>query len=152
MVCNPQRTFYVELQPVNENFTRRALAVSGLSLEALAERGLPPAEAMTRFERWTREQVPEPRHPILIAFNAPFDWMFVNDYFHRYIGHNPFGHTAIDLKALYMGLTGVSWEETAMSRIAARYLDGRELTHNALQDALDQAEILRKMWAEAGKQ
>lgn len=56
MVADPQRTFYVELQPVNDNALPAALAISGLSLEELAERGVPPAEAMARFEAW---------HPLL---------------------------------------------------------------------------------------
>ena len=150
MVCDPERTFYVELQPDKDDFLPSALTISGLSLEELAKHGLPAAEAMARFEIWAREQVPEMQRPIFVAFNAPFDWMFVNDYFHRYIGHNPFGHTAIDLKAFYMGVVGVPWEETTMHHVAARYLDGRELTHHALRDALDQAEILRRMLAEIG--
>jgi DNA polymerase III epsilon subunit-like protein len=144
LVADPQRTFYVELQPVNDNFTPQALTVSGLSLEELAERGLPPAEAMARFETWLVAEVPNQR-PIFVAFNAPFDWMFVNDYFHRFLGRNPFGHDALDLKAFYMGMTGVRWSETTMRYVAARYLDNRPLTHHALRDAQDQADLFRKM-------
>ena len=149
MIADPQRTFYVELQPVNDNALPSALAVSGLSLEELAERGLPPAEAMAHFESWVKAKVLPDRQAIFVAFNAPFDWMFVNDYFHRYLGHNPFGHAALDLKSFYMGLTGAHWAETSMLDAAARYLDNRQLTHHALQDALDQAELFRKMLAEA---
>ena len=149
LVADPQRAFYVELQPVNDNAIPQALMVSGLSLEQLAERGLAPAEAMARFEAWLAAEVPPGQQPIFVAFNAPFDWMFVNDYFHRFLGHNPFGHTALDLKAFYMGLTGVQWPETAMRHVAARYLSGRQLTHHALRDAQDQAELFRKMLAEA---
>jgi DNA polymerase III epsilon subunit-like protein len=150
MVCDPKRTFYVELQPVNDNVLPSALHISGLSLEELTKDGLAPAEAMAQFEVWAKEQVPEVHHPILVAFNAPFDWMFVNDYFHRFIGHNPFGHTAIDIKAFYMGMAGVSWEETSMRHLSKRYLDTRKLTHHALQDAVDQARVFRNMLAEAG--
>jgi len=53
------------------------------------------------------------------------------------------------MKALYMGLTGARWSETSMRYVAARYLDGRPLTHHALSDAQDQAEMLRAMLAEA---
>jgi DNA polymerase III epsilon subunit-like protein len=149
LVSNPQRTFYVELQPVNDNFTPEALSVSRLSLEELAERGLPPVEAMARFEAWLAAQVPPDRQPVFVAFNAPFDWMFVNDYFHRFLGRNPFGHAALDMKAFYMGLTGVHWSETTMRYVAARYLGNRKLTHHALRDAQDQAELFQRMLAEA---
>jgi ribonuclease T len=149
LVCEPQRTFYVELQPVNDDAIPQALAISGLLMEELAQRGLPPVEAMARFEAWLGAEVPADQQPILVAFNAPFDWMFVNDYFHRFLGRNPFGFTALDLKAFYMGLTGVDWPETKMRYVAARYLSGRQLTHHALRDAQDQAELFRKMLTEA---
>jgi ribonuclease T len=138
----PRETFYVELQPDREAVTERAMAVHGLSMERLSEGGTPPAEAMARLAAWVAAITPDGARPIFVGFNAPFDWMFVNDYFHRYTGSNPFGHAALDIKALYMGLTGVSWEETSMHYLAIRYLGGAQLTHNALQDAIDQARIL----------
>ena len=149
LVADPQRTFYVELRPLNDNATPDALAISGLSLADLAEHGLPPAEAMARFQAWLADQIPPDQRPVFVAFNAPFDWMFVNDYFHRFLGHNPFGHSALDVKSFYMGLSGASWSETAMRHVSARYLEGRQLTHNALADAQDQAEIFKAMLAEA---
>jgi len=148
-LVEPRQNLYIELQPVNDNSTPEALAISGLSLEQLAERGAPPAKAMARFEGWTQEHVLPGQQPIFVAFNAPFDWMFVNDYFQRYLGRNPFGHAALDLKAFYMGLTGVRWSETTMGHLSARYLDNRDLTHHALRDAQDQAELFQKMMTEA---
>jgi DNA polymerase III epsilon subunit-like protein len=152
LVADPQRTFYVELQPVNDNATLEALEVSRLSLKELAKRGLPPTKAMARFEAWLAAEIPTGQQPIFVAFNAPFDWMFVNDYFHRFLGRNPFGHAALDLKAFYMGLTGVHWSETTMRYVAARYLSDRQLMHHALRDAQDQAELFQKMLAEAAAQ
>jgi ribonuclease T len=138
-------TFYIELKPVNMNALPEALAISHLSMERLAERGLDPAEAMRQFDAWLKHEVPAGQKPLFVAFNAPFDWMFVNDYFHRYLGRNPFGHTALDIKAFYMGMEDVSWTETNMAHVSSRYLGDRTLTHHALRDALDQAEIFRKM-------
>jgi DNA polymerase III epsilon subunit-like protein len=148
-MLEPQSSFYVEFKPVNDNASTDALAISRLSLEKLAERGEEPAAAMTHFEQWINEVTPEGYRPIFVAFNAPFDWMFVNDYFHRYLGRNPFGHTALDLKAYYMGLHGVNWSETAMRYVGRRYLGDRQLTHHALRDALDQAEIFALMLEQA---
>ena len=44
---------------------------------------------------------------------------------------------------------GTPWAETGMRHVASRYLGNRHLTHHALQDAMDQAEIFVKMLAEA---
>ena len=84
-----------------------------LELEQLRQNGLPPADAMRRFADWLLEILPPRQKPIMLAFNAPFDWMFIDDYFIRYLGTNPFGHSAIDIKAVYLGSTGKSWKETS---------------------------------------
>jgi len=75
--------------------------------------------------------------------------MFVNDYFFRYLGHNPFGHTALDIKSFFMGLAGVTWEETTKRYIVPRYLSNQQFTHHALRDAMDQGQIFSKMLEEA---
>jgi len=149
LVADTERAFYVELQPFNQNALPSALDISGLSMELLAQHGAPPAEAMARFERWIKSEVPADQRPIFVAFNAPFDWMFVNDYFHRFLGRNPFGYAALDLKAYYMGLIGCRWSETSMRHLAVRYLDHRQLTHHALRDAQDQAELFPHMLADS---
>jgi DNA polymerase III epsilon subunit-like protein len=137
----PRQTFYIEIQPVNQNMQPEAQAVHGLAIERLAESGAPPFEAMQRFAGWLAQVVPPGARPVFLAFNAPFDWMFVNDYFHRFLRNNPFGHTALDIKAYAMGLTGSSWSETSMDLLSQRYLGDRKLSHHALQDALDQADL-----------
>ncbi len=148
-VEQPDRSFYVELKPISEDFVPSALEVSGLRMESLVGSGIPPKAAMVSFEEWVLAVAPKPERAIFVAFNAPFDWMFVNAYFYRFLGRNPFGHSALDLKALYMGLTGAPWSETAMPFVAARYLNGRQLRHHALGDARDQAELFSAMLEEA---
>lgn len=145
----PRSTFYVEVQPVNEKMTPEAFAIHRLDLKRLAERGHSPADSMSLFDDWIKKETPEDGRPVFVAFNAPFDWMFVNDYFHRYLGRNPFGHTALDIKAFYMGLTGQPWSHTSMKYIGPRYLNNREITHHALRDAIDQADIFEQMITEA---
>jgi len=150
-IWGPQRSFYVELQPVNEEMLAEAFAIHGLSIEVLIENGVSPEDAMARFETWLKEVVPVGQPPIFVSFNAPFDWMFVSDYFHRYLGHNPFGHAALDIKSYYMGLNGSSWKETAMRNVSKNVLDGRKISHNALEDAQDQAEIFVRLFDQARK-
>ncbi|MCW2757386.1 MAG: exonuclease [Nocardioidaceae bacterium] len=137
----PDEGFYVELRPEHAASEPGALAVSGLSLADLARDGTPPEQAMRDFATWLERVVPDGSRPVFVALNAPFDWMFVSDAFARHLGHNPFGYSALDIKAYYMGLTGVPWARTGMRDLGPAYLGGRELTHNALADARDQAEI-----------
>ena len=144
-VAEPMQTFYVELQPDKAAFTPEAMAVNGLSLERLAAEGLPPEAALQEFAAWVARVVPQDAKPVLAAFNAPFDWMFDNDYFHRYLGYNPFGHSAHDIKSYYMGLEGVTWQETSHRYVSQRYCGKPHLTHHALDDAIDEAELLRAM-------
>jgi DNA polymerase III epsilon subunit-like protein len=142
-------TFYVEIKPVNEKITPEAYNTHRLDMKRLAERGLNPKAAMAKFETWLLEEAAPGKLPVFVSFNAPFDWMFVNDYFHRYLGRNPFGHSALDIKAFYMGVSGAHWAETSMRYLGPRYLGDRQLTHHALRDAVDQAEIFRKLLAES---
>jgi DNA polymerase III epsilon subunit-like protein len=142
-VFDTANTFYVELIPDREGFQPEALAISGLDMNKLKLEGTPPAEALHNFEHWIKSVCPEGSRVVFVALNAPFDWMFVNDYFHRYLGYNPFGHSALDIKAYFMGQTGVDWSETSMKHLSNHFLEERRLTHNALRDAQDQAEIFQ---------
>lgn len=143
------KTFYIEIKPFNDRMTREAFDVHHLDLGSLAEKGADPAEAMHRFAAWVEKQAGEGKRPVFVAFNAPFDWMFVNTYFHRFLGKNPFGHSALDIKSFFMGLHHVSWHETSMKHINSHYKKAKELTHNALDDALDQARIFLAMIEES---
>lgn len=151
LVEDPSATFYLELKPDRPDFLPEAMAISGLSLDVLTENGSDPGAAMQAFADWIKTVVPVGRRGIFVALNAPFDWMFVNDYFLRYLGHNPFGHSALDIKAYYMGFAGVSWSETSMKHISAHLLQEKHLVHNALRDAQDQAEIFHKMLKQSYK-
>lgn len=144
-------TFYVEIKPVNDACLPEAMEINQLSMQRLTDDGVKPKEAMLRFETWTLATAGEGKRPVFVAFNAAYDWMFVNDYFYRFLGRNPFGYTALDIKSFYMGFTGVTWKETSKAYLSPRYLDNQPLTHNALQDAIDQARMFNLMMAEANQ-
>jgi ribonuclease T len=131
------------IKPINENFDPKALEVTGLALDELRRIGLPPAQAMEDFRRWIRNTAGRDGRPVFVGFNAAFDWSFINYYFHRYLGENPFGFAALDIKSLYMSATACAWDETRSSRIAARLKPKLDGNHNALQDARYQAEMFR---------
>lgn len=145
LISDIETSFYVELKPDRDEVQPEALAVSGLMMDDLRRDGVDPKEALEAFEDWIHDVVPEGDRPVLVAFNAPFDWMFINDYFHRYLDRNPFGHSALDIKAYFMGQSGGKWSETSMQHISRHFLEEIRLTHNALRDAQDQAEIFQKI-------
>jgi ribonuclease T len=145
VVGDPACHFYAEFQPRNENAVPEAIAVSGFSLADLARRGEAPLEAMKRFHDWITEVSGE-RVPVFVAFNAGFDWSFVNWYFLTYLSENPFGFSALDIKAYYMGLSGCHWGATTSRQIPPQYQPTEQMaTHNALDDARAQAEIFAKL-------
>ena len=148
LVADPHTTFYVELCPELTAATPEALHVTGLSMEHLVGTGTPAKEALTSFADWVTRVTPTGQRPVFTAFNAPFDWMFIADAFARHLGENPFGHSALDIKAFAMGSGNTTWAATSMDHLAVRHLGGRQLTHNALADAQDQAELFRSLLAE----
>lgn len=141
----PNLTFECKLKPITANFDPKAIQVTGLSLNKLERDGLAPQEAMEQFRSWLQEICGYERTPVFVGFNAPFDWSFVNYYFHRFNNDNPFGFTALDIKALYMGKSGCRWAETSSRQIAERLNPELSGDHDALHDALYQAELLRSV-------
>ena len=137
------RTFACEIKPINRNADPKALEVTGLSLEALERSGLTPEAAMGQFADWAENLASPGETLVFVGLNAPFDWSFVNYYFYKYLGRNPFGFAALDIKAYYMGHMGCTWSETRSSRMAAAVKPVRQGDHKALDDALYQAELFR---------
>jgi DNA polymerase III epsilon subunit-like protein len=123
-----------------------AEAVHHLGRDFLAHEGLDPGEAMERLAAWLERVVPPGSRPVFVGFNAPFDWMFVADYAWRHLGRNPFGISALDLKALYMGRhldTVEHWADTSKHHVRRRYPVDLPHTHRALDDAREQARMCR---------
>jgi len=139
---DPAAEFYCTLKPLpGASSDPAALAVAGFVLDELAESGSTPEAAMLSFEEWLLT-VGGSAKPIFVGLNAPFDWSFVNYYFHRFLGRNPFGFTALDIKALYMGSTGCRWEDARSSRMLIELgLTQKGPSHHALEDAKAQAEF-----------
>ncbi len=144
LVDNSTEQFYIELKPINDNNIPEALKVSGLTFEKLTATGINPAEAMSSFQNWVH-RVTDNQRAVFVGFNASFDWSFVNWYFHVFLGKNPFGIGALDIKSYYMGLSGCLWQETTSSQLPLSFQPSHRQSHNALDDAIAQAEIFKKL-------
>jgi hypothetical protein len=115
------------------------LAASGRAGPATRNRHA-AAAALQDLADWIAEVSADDGRPVLVGFNAPFNWAFVNYYFHHFLGCNPFGIDGIDIKALYMGANGCTWADTKSSKFPLPDLPAGQ-KHNALADAKYQAEL-----------
>ena len=140
----PATDFYCTLRPLSTaGSDPEAMKVAGLSLVDLTKTGKEPAEAMKLLAVWV-ESVCGDMTPVFVGFNAAFDWSFINYYFHFFLGKNPFGFSAVDIKSLYMGMAGGTWADTKLSRVTESLgIENSELSHQALEDAKIQAEVFR---------
>jgi DNA polymerase III epsilon subunit-like protein len=133
-------TFYGQLRPISEEWVQSALEISGFSREETLEFD-DPAAVMNSFRAWV--EAIERGPCVFIADNAGFDWGFVNWYFHHFCGANPFGHNSDDLGTLYKGIA-------KDMNATFEHLRDSQHTHNALEDAIGNAEALLHMRNELG--
>lgn len=104
-----------------------------------------PAEAMAEFGDWVKG-VTVSAKPVFVANNAPFDWMFVEWYFNKFKIKNPFGHSALDMKAYFMGQTNCPWKEATLKNMAIYTgIPFEKLPHRAVLDATIQAQIFKQL-------
>ncbi|MFF4446355.1 MTH938/NDUFAF3 family protein [Streptomyces sp. NPDC001502] len=140
-----QLTFYRELQPISEEFVPEALAVSGLDRDRLVREGADPAAAMAEFRTWVRE-VSAGAQPVMCGYPASFDWTFLYWYLIRFGGDSPFGHSGcLDMKTLYAAKARVPLRAAVKGRMPRGLLSRRRHTHHALDDAIEQAELMSNL-------
>ena len=88
------QVFYSRLKPISEKWIPEALAVSGFSREDTL--GFDdPKNVMENFARWIEENTKG--RAFFVSDNNGFDWQFINWYFWRFTGRNPFGHSSTNL-------------------------------------------------------
>ncbi|MGP4007668.1 3'-5' exonuclease [Streptomyces sp. 4N124] len=145
-----QHTFYRELRPISDDFVSEALAVSGLDRERLAREGAEPAVALGEFTDWVRE-VSAGAQPVMCGYPASYDWTFLYWYLIRFTGVSPFGHSGcLDMKTLFATKAGLPLRAVAKGTMPRELLSKRRHTHHALDDAIEQAELLANLMAWPG--
>lgn len=143
----PQLTFSAYLRPMTDKFIPEAANVGTKTRDWLLKHGEDPHACMMRFSAWVKE-VSLCGVPVYVGFNAPFDWSFTHWYFIHFLDDDPFGHKALDTKAYIMGkLRLAMFSETSMSLLPPVFAPSRPLSHSALDDAIQQAEIFQKALA-----
>ncbi|MDP8905670.1 MAG: 3'-5' exonuclease [Chloroflexota bacterium] len=149
LVDDPARSIYLELKPLpGMPWSAAAERVHQLDRRRLEAEGVEPAQAMRRLSDWLID-VADGRRPVLVGWNAAFDWMFVADYYNRFVGSNPFGIAPLDMKAYVMGHLHLRrWSETRRDALVERYAEASPLSHHALEDARHQAALFRRLLEE----
>jgi DNA polymerase III alpha subunit (gram-positive type) len=146
----PGAELYLELRPIFPGFDAGAMRVCGLDRAALERDGLAPADALARLTEFVLARTPPGARAIFVGHNAPFDWSMVNFYYHHAGMKNPFGYSALDTKALAMGVLGLAWPDTnkeTLERLLALPPQDATLVHRADYDARYQALIFCALMA-----
>lgn len=140
--------FYVELQPISEQFEEEALRVNGLDRTALVHRGMPASEAMTAAAHWVRG-IAGISEPVFVAYPLSFDWSWLYWYFVRFSQEkSPFGYSkCFDIKTAIALKLGRTIGDAGRHKLPAAFQSGASHTHHALDDAVEQAEIFAKLFA-----
>jgi hypothetical protein len=150
--CDPTaETFYRELAPISDQFDPEALAVSGLDREELIRSGADPAAAMSSARAWVRD-VARPRRAVAVGYPLVYDWMWLYWYFVRFAeGGSPFGFSrALDIKTMYARAAAVPIGGATKRNMPAEILSSRPHTHNALEDAVEQADLFQRLFSWRG--
>jgi hypothetical protein len=143
-----ERTHYAELRPIGEDYMADALAVSGLDRERLIREGQEPSAAMNAVATWINAVADEvAATPVFVAYPLGYDWMWMYWYFIRFTeGGSPFGHSrCLDMKTLYATKAGTSLTQSTRRHMPPDLLSSRPHTHNALDDAIEQAELFQNL-------
>jgi hypothetical protein len=131
------RTFYGEVSPISEKWDPKALSISGIDRET-HETFDDPKHVMLNFKEWILAN--SKGKPVFISDNPCFDWQWINFYFHRFIGENPFGFSGRRIGDLYAGMC-------KDMRVQWKHLRETKHDHHPVNDAKGNAEALLKMEA-----
>ena len=126
------QTFYGKTAPISDYFDPEALAISGFSREEHLKFDN-PLEVMTNFKLWIEEH--SKGKPILLSDNNGFDASWINWYFIKYLGENPFGWSSRRIGDMFAGFMNNSHYKWKQHRITKH-------THNPVDDAKGNAEAL----------
>jgi len=131
-------SFYGKIMPVAELWEEKALSISGFTREQHLGFDL-PSDVMYNFAYWLNQNWGFKSRPIFWSDNLAFDWQWINYYFIRYFGLNPFGYSGRRINDLYCGLM----KDCRVSNDWKRKYRVTKHTHNPVDDARGNAEALK---------
>lgn len=138
---------YKELRPISAEYQAEALAVNGLDRERLSREGEEPRLAMSEIAEWVRS-VAGSGNPVLAAYPLGFDWTWLYWYFVRFSrSGSPFEYSrGYDIKTAVSVRTGRTLSSSSRSKLPEHLRSSRHHTHHALDDAIEQADVLANLF------
>lgn len=142
-----RRTFYRELRPVAPECDPDALRISDLDRERLRKDGVHPTEAMADAAAWIAASAGDDR-PVICAFPAVFDWSFFWWYMVTYGPTDPpVGFSScLDMKTMLAVRGKRTLSRSGKDDLPLELRPSRPHTHNALDDAIEQAELFGRLF------
>lgn len=125
-------TFYGTTAPISKVYDPQALSISGFTREE-HEKFDDPKTTMLAFRDWIKEN--SKGAPILISDNNGYDAPWINWYFHKFVGSNPFGWSSRRLGDLFCGFNNDFFYKWKKHRKTKH-------THNPVDDAMGNAEAM----------
>jgi 3' exoribonuclease, RNase T-like len=140
---NPAHQFYAELKPHSPNFIPAAIAVGGFTHEQLMLTGATPENAMKAFVAYAeRLRQQYDARPIFVGYPLGFDWIFTYWYLMKFVGSSPFGFSSHrDLKTEFAIRDNCLISDSVKSKMPRALFGNKKHTHNALDDAIEQADL-----------
>jgi hypothetical protein len=144
---NYETNFYCELKPISDQFEIEALQINGLDRDHLLREGEYPHDAMARASEWIYSHCGTGR-PILVAYPLSFDWAFLYWYFVRFSQKgSPFNYShCFDIKTAYAVKANLPIASSGRSHLAPGLRPESAHTHNALEDAIEQAQVFANLF------
>lgn len=131
-----KKTFYGQTKPITDKYNPEALSISGFSRDQHLTFD-DPLKVMTDFANWVIKTNKSGTKPVFLSDNNSFDWQWINYYFWKYVGSNPFGFSSRRIGDIYCGLVkdvraNSEWKKFRKTRH----------THRPVDDAKGNAEAL----------
>ncbi len=148
---NFDKILYRELKPISENFLEEALNINGLDRNRLIIDGEDPDSAMNAASKWVRS-ISGIGKPVLVAYPLSFDWTWLYWYFVMFSKDgSPFDYSrCFDIKTALAVKGRIPISEAGRSKLPRTLKSGRDHTHHAVDDAIEQAEIFANIFEWGG--
>lgn len=128
-------TFYAKTKPISDIWVPEALAISGFTREQ--HLGFEdPKPVFEQFAEWLKTN--STGRPVMLSDNIAYDWQWINYYFHKYTGSNPFGFSGRRIGDIYCGMKKDSFASW-------KHLRKTIHDHNPVNDAKGNAEAILEM-------